>query len=67
MAQKCRRSEHRLSAASNLAQAERYRQDNLASARIILTDVDGFGGESALAVIWARMTVRNEADRRRAA
>lgn len=41
---------------------DRYRAGNEAAARVILADVEKHGGETALMVRWARMTVRDIAD-----
>ena len=34
--------------------SEQHQQGNIEAARLILTDVDKYGGEEALAVRWAR-------------
>jgi hypothetical protein len=37
--------------------SDRYDSGNLASAELILADVDRWGGESAALVVWARLVV----------
>jgi hypothetical protein len=37
---------------------QKFHQQNLESARIILREVERYGGETAGLVIWARMVVR---------
>ncbi len=45
----------------------RFERENIEAARIILRDVNRYGGESAGLVIWARMVTRREVNRRREA
>jgi hypothetical protein len=45
---------------------EKFQQGNIEAARIILRDVDRFGGETAGLVRWARRTLARHAERRAA-
>jgi hypothetical protein len=47
--------------------AELYCAGNLAAARIILSDIDRYGGEESLMVRWARLVMAGSKSIRRAA
>lgn len=40
--------------------AERYREQNLAAAHILVANVEVFGGPRAGLILWARLTLRRE-------
>jgi len=48
------------------AKAERHRSEQLEAAKAILQDVAKYGGEAAAVVAWARLTIRNDAERKAA-
>jgi len=41
----------------NVAKSDRYDAGNLASAQLILGDIQRWGGEQAALVVWARLVV----------
>ena len=49
------------------AKAERYNAEKLEAAKAILEDAGKYGGEAAAVVAWARLTLRNAAERKAAA
>jgi hypothetical protein len=51
---------------SPLSRSANYDQRNLESAKIILSDVAKYGGETAGLVIWARMAIKRIEQERRA-
>ena len=46
--------------------AEKHRGEQVEAATAIVKDVVRYGGESAAVVAWARLTLRNDAERRAA-
>jgi hypothetical protein len=58
------RAGERKAVAAFWERAERYREQNLEAAKIILGDIGKYGGESAGLIIWARLTMRYEAEQK---
>lgn len=46
--------------------AEKHRGEQLEAAKAILQDVAKYGGEASAVVAWARLTIRNDAERKAA-